>query len=305
MKFLKSFNEKYSLPNAVESLSKVINKFTLDKFNWWWMRNGLANYSEHHVLKISEINPDFPVSKVNLQLEFVVSEKFGLNRTGMSYTYFSTNKKMKPRIYKDGTTGIGISVKLYVPKDKKSYNEEELKDLIDDVITHELFHSFQAYKLESKGIKDVRGYDYKLSRILLHFIDLTFDFDFLGRLFNTAYVCASNEETLAHLSEIHTKEGAHWKKVFLEIYRKSFNQVLNKVKREIKVSDYMKIVDHFNELLDESFPGENHKKFETFEEIIKFLYDIIDKKKEFIFRRIARANYSKGEYSKLRNRKVK
>jgi hypothetical protein len=152
------------------------------------------------------------------------------------------------------------------------------------MIYHELFHSYQSYKLESKGIKENKV---DLPWTIYHFGGQIKNFNFFNKFTNTAYLCCNPEERGAHLAQLHAKDGDYWVEIFKEIYKKSYDDILKKIRKEVRKSDEPKIVKVFNEISQDVSESDPYH-VDTFEELIRFFYDIIDTNKEYMFRKIAK-----------------
>ncbi len=291
MKYIKLF-EKYSLPNSVEKLANFLTNYILIEFDKWISRKGLANWTDDLEIKVPFTDNDFPVNKIKLKLTFVRGDEF--SRSGYSTP---TN------IEKDGSVDIDISIKLYIPFNKGSFNEEETKTNMDDAITHELLHSYQYYKIESKGIKQHHN-NLALSHTILGIYGHYSSYSQFAYILHTLYVVSSKDERAAFLSQLHTQKGTYWIEDFNRMYDMSFDEFISifedgfkkdgsidideKLFYDTFISWYEYYIKEYKEPIDKKL-----LKCKNFNELIKYLYDIFQREKRDMRNKINKIEYSK------------
>lgn len=295
MKHLLDFQsllEKYSLNEAVDELSQEVIEFILDKFDWWLNRKGLANYSEIHHFKPKNKSLEFPVLEVKIKTVFVVVHNEYFTKTGAAHYGYDDKDKMSPKIKKGGIVP-SIEIKIYVPVNKKSFERDKNKKIIEDVVVHELTHSFQYYRDYLVGKLTKLNSPFK--NLIKEFSEIIYETDFftLYRLLAQNYIISDKYEISAYLSEIYTRTD--WVKSFYKLYKMSYDELFQKIQTEIKKSIYPEdeVVDVFNDCAKDN----GMKEVKDLNELVKFLYDHFSSKKEFIFRKISKA----GQLDRLKN----
>lgn len=301
MRYIKLF-EKYSLPNSVDFLSKEVIDFVYDRFSKWFSRKSLANYSEVHNYTPKFFSDDFPVKNIKINTIFIKSDKYGdFNTSGGSTTFDEEDGKIKSKILKSGNINIGIIVKIYVSNKINSINNDELFKDIENLIIHELLHSFQSYKVKSKNIiesKDFLAFSWSIVRLM----ELLWQCKEVVHFLTIVYISYSKYETDAYLSQLWSKNGRDWID-YLEYADISYDELTNIIKDELKDSPgvyddlYKHFMNLYNKFCDEynvNVSQKNNKiNFKSTEEFIKFLHNLISNKKDYLRKKIGKIKANK------------
>lgn len=287
--------EKYSLNNSVDELSQEVIEFILDKFDWWLNRKGLANYSEIHKFNPIGKYDDFPVDVVKVKTEFVVikrGEHFG--SMGRAYYGYKTKQKWSPTIRKDGTIMPSIAIKIFVPFNKKSFEREKNKKIIEHTVIHEITHCFQYYRDHLAGQKTKNIPPTK--KMIIDFLDIIerqTDYYFLYNFLIQNYIISEDYEIHAYLSEIYS--DTDWVISFYKFYKMSYDEILKRIKGEIKnsVNTEEIVLKAYNKCAKNN----GVKEAKDLNEMVKFLYDNFSRKKEYVFKKVAKS----GQLDRLKN----
>lgn len=301
MKYIKLF-EKYSLPKSVDKLSNILMDELTRQLDRWVMRKSLANWTDDILVEVPYKDEDFPVRNIKLSLSIVLTDKFGFNRSGTAYFYDNRyNNFVTPKINDDGTTDIGISIKIYVPFNKKSFSEKENREEMYDMIIHELLHVYQYYKIESKKLVKSKD-NIALMKTIMELFKLYYDCKFSKYLY-IFYIALSKDEKSAHLSQMHTKGGDYWVKNLNRMYNMSFDELKtqfifnfdDQTEEESRKDFYNNFIESY-EFYQKDYEDYTNKKFnncKSFDDILSLLYNMFQHKKRDLKNKVNKILYSK------------
>ena len=297
MKYIKLF-ERYSLPDSIESISNELVEIISEKFDEWVMRKSLANWSNRVDFKPSRVFDDFPVNIVKCRLKFLVVKSYNkFTCSGFSSTFSDTESELKPEIVGD-KVNIGIQISIFIPYNKKSFKIDEVKEM-EDIILHELLHSYQSYKKKILGHKENPEEDI-ISNSYAGAIDTAYKHKVYTYL-NVLYLTSNKSEMNAHLAQTWKKGGDYWLKWFNLLYNMSFEEFMmlsDGVDKEKFYKTFMNTYNSFEE-------GERQQKilnFKNYEDILKFFWDKFQRNKSYIRKKINKIKYSKHEEILKNNR---
>lgn len=294
MKYLKLF-EKYSLPDVVESLSQEVTNFVCKNFDRWLSRKSLANYSEIHQFTPIQKTRDFPVSIIKVKTIYVLSDKYGdIVSAGRGFLFRDENDKsytpMSSTIKKNGSLEIGIEIKVYVDRNKKSFSYDEIKESIDPIVVHELLHTYQFYKEKLKKIDSAQK-TWALGLVIADFIYAYMDLDNFCGFLRLAYILTDKYETSAYLSMLHSKEGDNWTN-YLEYTKMSYEDLLEIIGDELVEAGYTKedvyesFMDRHNGYCKTIESKQDKINAKNFDELIYYLYEIVMYRKNNLIKKI-------------------
>lgn len=212
MKYIKTYNESnqdYGFPKSLNPLLNYLNDFISNKFDWWMMRKSLANYQE--VLYFDKfdleefISTDFPIEVLELRLWIKVGTKIpsGISAGARRFTN-KRNQNNNSKIYYNRAKPI-IEVKINIDPNKQDY--EYVKSEILGYLKHELVHIYQGYK-HIKHNKDFKSFNYRLSNIINHIIDICPDRN-IATILCVYYIFTNKFEVDAHASHIIKDDGVY------------------------------------------------------------------------------------------------
>ena len=309
MKYIKLF-EKYSQPDSVRKLSEEILNFIKIEFDKWYFKKSLANYSNSYVIEPPFKEEDFPVTLIELGLSFIISDKWGINREGRCW---------KTIIKRNGDLNMDIAVKMYIPKYKNSIDDDQIDITLLDILMHEIQHAYRSYKLQKNKIKNNNHKDEK-DRLYSHYIldirnDIEkyiheiakksskntksvriklkndFDYNIINDFLISAYICSSKNEMSSYLSQMYANGGDFWVVDFLKISSISFEDIYK------SFEPYSSIVyRNYNKNYENSWDPKDYE--EISKSVIRQFYDLIQKNKNYLYKKIMKIKYQKIQFDK-------
>lgn len=306
--------EKYSLPKSVEDLSKEIVKFSMPKYRWWIknanIRRGRGikmgrSFSEIFEMTPRVISNDFKISKVRLKLAFVPSRSDqSVEGSGYCFTFNKDYVAPKKSIgYKtlypketDRGFEIGVEVRIFIPVGHP-YKSSDVSAEILGVAIHELTHMYQSIKLHQK---EIDYEDYTSTNTILGMLDYlpggeTRDF------FNLLYICLTKSETAAYLSQAHTNTGDYWFRYLDWFKSRSEDKVISEIRKDLaknRISDE-KFLEKWVESEEDNGTEEYFSNLTEVDDILSWAYDTINRRKNYLTKKIGKITYHKMQTQKV------
>lgn len=269
--------EKYSLPDSCYEVSDLIFKFITSKLELW-KKTSNQNFKINSQIIPDKVYQDFPINKIKIGLEFV-SNPVWKGFKSKSH-HFGSAGLLKPKIYENGMLDIGLEFKIFLPKE---ITEEKLKKYLIGNIYHEVLHSFQSFKKETKGIKEVISNEVSFLN-LIRKDWATLQNPHLSAFIRFAYITSNRNELDAFLASMHSpfnKERA------LKEYHLLFDLPEDELKTKIlnEVKDESTFVKSLNKSGRESFWKE---RFSNFEDFFNHYWNRIQRRKDYLFKKISK-----------------
>ena len=295
--------EKYSLPNVVENISNEIVKFCMPKYKWWKADRirTKSTRSRKNFCEILEMSPrtktqDFNVNKIRIKLVFVPSADY-VGSSGYCFTFdkeepprkFKGYKSLYPKETERGFE-IGIEIRVFIPN-KIEIKQSDIKEEIRGVAVHELVHMYQSIKLHEK---EINYEDYAATNTVLH----TLDFLPSGKareFLNLLYICLTRSETSAYLAQSHIKGGSDWHEYLAWFKSRPEEKVIEDVRKDLskhRISDDV-LMETWLEGEAENESEYYFSNLETIDDILNWGYDVINKRKNYLSKKIGKIQYQK------------
>jgi hypothetical protein len=302
-------NEKYSINNTIDQISQEIVDICMSKFDWWNKEGRKRKYTRGlkpgNFVDIFYFIPKtkdrkFNISRMNIKLVFVLSADVEINSSGYCFTFGEkTNPKKNKLSPKDTTLGleVGMEIRIFVPRRSKKDFTQDVIEKIYEIGSHELTHLFQSYKIDQKGFLYE---DYEVTTTILDF-----SYDIIGRysggnsnLFNVftslMYICLTKSETDAYLAQAGSKSnsGDFWVEYIDWFRSKSKSRILKNIKQEIESEisekDFIEILHKVAEKNNADFSS-----IETIDDFLEWGYDVINRKKNYLIKKVGKIKYQK------------
>ena len=291
LKNFKIFEERHSCPESVYDVSQELLGLIADE-TLKWKDGDRKDKSDYIFYSVKNQSDDFPIDRIKMKLIMTNTDKYGdFNCSGKSHLKGTNDPLLVPMIktmWNKGKVDIGIEINILM-SERADPTREEIIENTENLVIHEIFHSYQFYKKDLKTGKDMGNeFIHELSCMLNGFFEDFYHVPFLADLINLTYIHLEMEETSAHLAELHAKTETSWTDFYKEFKTMSLDEILNKCKRGVKESkeSERKIVNKF--VKDSGEIGADMSSIKTFKDLVEWLYTVVKNNQEYTTRKLGK-----------------
>lgn len=263
MRILK-FNERYSLPDSVQSISDELFNVIVRK-----------SKSTTFDFIPKDRNNDFPVNKVKVKLILTQSKEFRFK--GASHVFGSPNT-LRPKLHSNKMVDIGIEIEIKLPIGKSI---SDYKDTIQGLLYHEILHSFQSYKKELKGER------HEPSSLSFTIMELrnTLNLKTWTKFLKLVYITSSKEELDAGLS---STQVPIWNSYYKNLYKEIYDNYTKDELKRILIKELKDDTSSFVKLYNKISSKYKSNKYIEFNKLFEDLYKLPLLRKKYIERKLAK-----------------
>jgi hypothetical protein len=286
--FFDTVNEKAGYPDAIRPISNLIKHKIYERFNKWINRKGkFANFNEVIEIPYEEIKKwtdvlspefrDYPVEFITLEFRINVKDTGEPHEEHSGLAFHLTKKSDTSTWIYSETPGIYTAYKIHIqfefriPRYANSVNIDRMKTSIENVIDHEILHSYENSKNPKKFVKNVEGWS--TEGYYNFFPEFQIIYDFFWLIYSSSSIEA--RARVAGFSSNEKPEETSWE-LLKRLKNFSAEETIDDIRENFdkQCKDVMKMYGKDQETVD-YFEKEFQKLYKTFGNIfIKFYRSI-------------------------------